>query len=220
MLRSALFWNSADFIKARYLRRLLSKLMTIGNKNSKQTKSPDVLGLWRRIAWVYFFSRSFRIFTSSEWICDEKNPIISAMLNRHATTFSISHFTCRKERKNIIACHYIICQIRKQFSERPCLIFSLAINNLSNPARLWFCHFRSQENIWKRIKGFIQNNRSSAPPIVMMDGEASEGYLLFWLNQFNHTSSVSEDEAPVTEKWWSGSLGCCTDETKKGAERP
>jgi len=29
--------------------------------------------------------------------------------------------------------------------------------------------------------GFIQNNRSSAPPIVMMDGEASEGYLLFWL---------------------------------------
>jgi len=25
--------------------------------------------------------------------------------------------------------------------------------------------------------GFIQNNRSSAPPIVMMDGEASVGYL-------------------------------------------
>ena len=27
----------------------------------------------------------------------------------------------------------------------------------------------------------FQNNRSSAPPIVMMDGEASAGYLLFWL---------------------------------------
>jgi len=34
-----------------------------------------------------------------------------------------------------------------------------------------------------RLVDFIdfQNNRSSAPPIVMMDGEASEGYLLFWL---------------------------------------
>ncbi|OGN28588.1 MAG: hypothetical protein A3I26_02680 [Candidatus Yanofskybacteria bacterium RIFCSPLOWO2_02_FULL_43_10] len=27
----------------------------------------------------------------------------------------------------------------------------------------------------------FQNNRSSAPPIVMIDGEASVGYLLFWL---------------------------------------
>jgi len=44
------------------------------------------------------------------------------------------------------------------------------------------CHFdEAREQM--RLVDFIdfQNNRSSAPPIVMMDGEASEGYLLFWL---------------------------------------
>ena len=36
-----------------------------------------------------------------------------------------------------------------------------------------------------RLVDFIdfQNNRSSAPPIVMMDGEASVGYILFWVTQ-------------------------------------
>jgi len=40
----------------------------------------------------------------------------------------------------------------------------------------------------------FQNNRSSAPPIVMMDGEASEGYLLFWLNPYLISWSEWRDE--------------------------
>ena len=52
-------------------------------------------------------------------------------------------------------------------------------------APLLLCHFdEAREQM--RLVDFIdfQNNRSSAPPIVMMDGEASVGYLLFWL-KFN-----------------------------------
>ena len=52
-----------------------------------------------------------------------------------------------------------------------------------------------------RLVDFIdfQNNRPSAPPIVMMDGEASVGYLLFWLIHTNHTE-VDDEMRKCDEK--------------------
>ena len=67
--------------------------------------------------------------------------------------------------------------------------------------------------------GYVfQNNRSSAPPIVMMDGEASEGYLLFWLIHTNHTEAYDEMRNR-DEKGW-GEACCVNYLNQKGAERP
>jgi len=61
-------------------------------------------------------------------------------------------------------------------------------------AYLWFCHFRSQENIWKRIKDLSKITRSSAE----RSEEASVGYLLFWLINPYWAKYILEDE-----DWWS-----------------
>ena len=46
------------------------------------------------------------------------------------------------------------------------------------------------------IKDLSKIMRSSAPPIVRWTGRQAWVTCYFGLNQFNHTSSVSEDEAP------------------------
>ena len=61
-------------------------------------------------------------------------------------------------------------------------------------------HFDEANQELKLIRYVFQNNRSSAPPIVMMDGEASVGYLLFWLIHTNHTEA-DDEMRNCDEKW-------------------